>query len=76
MSDSVYKIVEVVGSSLDSWEEAAQNAIKNVEWSLRDLRVAEVVKLDMVVQQGKGVIYRARLNLSFKVDSSLRTHLG
>lgn len=68
MSDSVYKIVEVVGSSLDSWEEAAQNAIKNVEWSLRDLRVAEVVKLDMVVQQGKGVIYRARMNLSFKIE--------
>ena len=68
MSGSVYKIVEVVGSSLDSWEEAAQNAIKNVEWSLRDLRVAEVVKLDMVVQQGKGVIYRARMNLSFKIE--------
>ncbi|MEN8800136.1 MAG: dodecin family protein [Flavobacteriaceae bacterium] len=68
MSDSVYKIVEVVGSSPDSWEEAAQNAIKNVEWSLRDLRVAEVVKLDMVVQQGKGVIYRARMNLSFKIE--------
>ena len=68
MSDSVYKIVEVVGSRPDSWEEAAQNAIKNVEWSLRDLRVAEVVKLDMVVQQGKGVIYRARMNLSFKIE--------
>lgn len=68
MSDSVYKIIEVVGSSPDSWEEAAQNAIKSVEWSLRDLRIAEVIKLDMVVQQGKGVIYRARMNLSFKVE--------
>ena len=68
MSDSVYKIIEVVGSSSESWEEAAQNAIKSVDWSLRDLRVAEVVKLDMVVQQGKGVIYRARMNLSFKIE--------
>ena len=68
MSDSVYKIIEVVGSSNISWEEAAQNAIKSVDWSLRDLRIAEVVKLDMVVQQGKGVIYRARMNLSFKVE--------
>jgi flavin-binding protein dodecin len=68
MSDSVYKIIEIIGSSTDSWEEAAQNAIKSVEWSLRDLRIAEVVKLDMVVQQGRGVIYRARMNLSFKVE--------
>jgi len=68
MSDSVYKIIEIVGSSPVSWEDAAQNAVKSVEWSLRDLRVAEVVKLDMVVQQGKGVIYRARMHLSFNVD--------
>lgn len=68
MSDSVYKIIEIVGSSPVSWENAAQNAVKSVEWSLRDLRVAEVVKLDMVVQQGKGVIYRARMHLSFNVD--------
>ena len=67
MSDSVYKIIEIVGSSPVSWEDAAQNAVKSVEWSLRDLRVAEVVKLDMVVQQGKGVIYRARMKMSFKV---------
>ena len=68
MSDSVYKIIEIVGSSPVSWENAAQNAVKSVEWSLRDLRVAEVVKLDLVVQQGKGVIYRARMHLSFNVD--------
>ena len=68
MSDSVYKIIEVVGSSNISWEEAAQNAIQSVDWSLRDLRIAEVVKLDLVVQQGKGVIYRARMNLSFKIE--------
>ena len=68
MSDSVYNIIEVVGSSTDSWEEAAQNAIKTADWSLRDLRVAEVAKLDMVAQQGKGVIFRTRMQLSFKVD--------
>lgn len=68
MSDSVYKVIEVVGSSYDSWEEAAQNAIKSASLSICDLRVAEVIKLDMVVQQGKGVIYRARMHLSFKVD--------
>lgn len=73
MSDSIYKIIEVVGSSPDSWEEASQNAIKSVSWSLRDLRVAEVVKLDMVVQQGKGVIYRSRMHLSFKVDFDSNT---
>jgi flavin-binding protein dodecin len=67
MSDSVYKIIEIIGSSTVSWEDAAQNAIKSVAWSLRDLRVAEVVKLDLVVQQGKGVIYRARMKMSFKV---------
>jgi flavin-binding protein dodecin len=68
MSESVYKIIKVVGSSQVSWEDAAQNAIKTVDWSLRDLRIAEVDKLDIVVQQGKGRIYRARMNLSFKVD--------
>ena len=73
MSDSVYKVIEVVGSSPDSWEEASQNAIKSVAWSLRDLRVAEVVKLDLVVQQGKGVIYRSRMHLSFKVDFDSKT---
>lgn len=73
MSDSVYKIIEVVGSSPDSWEEASQNAIKSVSWSLKDLRVAEVVKLDMVVQQGKGVIYRSRMHLSFKVGVDSNT---
>jgi flavin-binding protein dodecin len=68
MSDSVYKIIEIIGSSPDSWEDAAQNAVKSVEWSLRDLRVAEVVKMDIVVQQGKGVIYRTRMHLSYNSD--------
>ncbi len=67
MSDSVYKVIEIVGSSYDSWEDAAQNAVKSVSLSIEDLRIAEVVKLDMLVQQGKGVIYRARMHLSFKI---------
>ncbi len=69
MSQSVYKIIEMVGSSPVSWEEATQNAVKAAGLSLRDLRIAEVIKLDMVIEDGKGVIYRARVNLSFKVLS-------
>ncbi len=69
MSQSVYKIIEMVGSSPLSWEEASQNAIKAAGLSLRDLRIAEVVKLDIIVEDGKAAIFRARVNLSFKVLS-------
>ncbi|MEJ2058600.1 MAG: dodecin domain-containing protein [Desulfofustis sp.] len=69
MSESVYKIIEMVGSSPNSWEEAAQNAVAAAGLSLRDLRIAEVVRLDMVVDEGKAAIYRARVNLSFKIVS-------
>ena len=69
MSESVYKIIEMVGSSPKSWEEAAQNAVKSAGLSLRDLRIAEVVKLDMIVDEGKAAIYRARVHLSFKILS-------
>ena len=69
MSQSVYKIIEMVGSSPVSWEDAAQNAIKAAGLSLRDLRVAEVVKLDLIVEDGKAAVFRARVNLSFKVLS-------
>ncbi len=69
MSESVYKIIEMVGSSSVSWEDAAQSAVKSAGLSLRDLRIAEVVKLDMVVEDGKGVIFRARVHLSFKILS-------
>jgi dodecin len=69
MSESVYKIIEMVGSSSISWEEATQNAVKAAGLSLRDLRIAEVVKLDMIIDGDKGIIYRARINLSFKVLS-------
>lgn len=69
MSESVYKIIEMVGSSPKSWEDAAQNAVKSAGLSLRDLRIAEVVKLDMIVDEGKAAIYRARVHLSFKILS-------
>ncbi|MEE4240341.1 MAG: dodecin family protein [Desulfopila sp.] len=69
MSESVYKIIEMVGSSPVSWEEGAQNAVKSAGLSLRDLRIAEVVKLDMVIEDGKGVIFRTKVKLSFKILS-------
>ncbi len=69
MSESVYKIIEMVGSSPVSWEEAAQNAIKSAGLSLRDLRVAEVKTMDIVIEDGKGIVYRSKIKLSFKIVS-------
>ncbi|MBU0665214.1 MAG: dodecin family protein [Proteobacteria bacterium] len=70
MSESVYKIIEMVGSSPVSWEEATQNAVKSAGLSLRDLRIAEVVTLDMKIgEDGNGTIFRARVKLSFKLIS-------
>ncbi len=69
MSDSVYKVIELVGTSPNSWEEAAKNAVETAGKSLKDLRVAEVRKLDMKVENGKVVAYRVRVNLSFKYES-------
>ena len=66
MADSVYKVIELVGSSPNSWEEAARNAVETAGKSLRDLRIAEVAKLDMKVEDGKVKAFRARVNLSFK----------
>ncbi|MEQ1673479.1 MAG: dodecin family protein [Candidatus Nitrotoga sp.] len=66
--DSVYRITELVGTSKKSWEDAAANAVNTASKTLRDLRVAEVVKLDMVVEDGKVASYRARVALSFKYD--------
>jgi flavin-binding protein dodecin len=66
MADSIYKVIQLVGSSDTSWEEAAKNAIEKAGQTLRDLRIAEVEKLDMKVEDGKVVAYRARVNLSFK----------
>jgi flavin-binding protein dodecin len=66
MSESVYKVIELVGSSPTSWEEAAKNAVETASKSLSDLRVAEISKLDMKVEGGKVTAFRARVNLSFK----------
>ncbi len=66
MTESVYKVIELVGTSEQSWEGAAQNAVKAAGESLRDLRIAEVGTLDMKVEDGKVVAYRARVKLSFK----------
>ena len=63
---STYKIIELVGTSPKSWEEAAKSAVETAGKSLRDLRIAEVVKLDMTVEDGKVTGYRTRVNLSFK----------
>ena len=65
-ADSVYKVVELVGTSSKSWEDAAKNAVETAAGSLRDLRVAEIVKLDMTVENGKVGAYRARVLVSFK----------
>ena len=69
MSESVYKIVELVGTSPNSWEEAARNAVETASKSLRDLRIAEVGQLDMKVEKGKVAAFRARVKLSFKYGS-------
>jgi len=68
MPNSVYKVVEIVGSSPESWEKAAANAVKEASKSLRDLRVAEVEALDMHLEAGKIAAYRAKLKLSFKFE--------
>ena len=66
MADSVYKIIEVVGSSPDSWEDAARNAVETAAKSLKELRIAEIAELDMKLEEGKVVAYRARVKVSFK----------
>lgn len=66
MADSVYKIIELVGSSPDSWEDAAKNAVERAGESLKDLRIAEVTQVDMKMEGGKVTAYRARVKVSFK----------
>ena len=66
MPDSVYKVIELVGTSTQSWEDAAKHAVETAAKSLDELRIAEVAKLDMKVEDGKVVAYRARVHLSFK----------
>ena len=66
MAGSTYKIIELVGTSDTSWEEAAKTAVETAGETLKDLRIAEVTKLDMTLEEGKVTSYRARLNVSFK----------
>jgi flavin-binding protein dodecin len=68
-ADAVYRVTEVIGTSSQSWEDAARNAVKAASKSLRDLRIAEVTKLDVKVENGKVVAFRTRLALSFKYGS-------
>ncbi len=68
MADSVYKVIELVGTSSDSWEKAAAAAVQRASESLRDLRIAEVVELDMQLEDGKVLAYRARIKVSFKYE--------
>ena len=68
MAESVYKVIELVGSSTESWEKAAAAAIGRAGQSLRDLRIAEVAELDMQIQDGKIAAYRARVKVSFKYE--------
>ena len=69
MSESTYKIIELVGSSPTSWENAAKAAVKTAAKSLRDLRIAEITQMDMKIENGKVTAYRARVKLSFKYQS-------
>ena len=68
-NEGVYKIVEVIGSSSTSWEDAARSAVKTASKSLRDLRIAEITKLDVKIEDGKVTAFRARLSLSFKYEA-------
>jgi flavin-binding protein dodecin len=66
---TVYRVTEVIGTSANSWEDAAQNAVSTAAGSLRDLRIAEIEKLDVKIEDGKVVQFRARLALSFKYEA-------
>jgi flavin-binding protein dodecin len=66
MSDSVYKVIEIIGTSKDSWENAAKAAVERASKTLRDLRVAEVVHQDLIIEDGKVEAFRTKLSVSFK----------
>jgi dodecin len=68
MAESVYKVVELVGTSSESWEKAAKAAVERAAKSLRDLRVAEVIEQDLVIEKGKVTAYRTKVKLSFKYE--------
>jgi flavin-binding protein dodecin len=66
MAESIYRVTEVIGTSPESWEAAAKNAVETAAKTLRDLRVGEVVRFDLTIEDGKVTSYRARVNISFK----------
>ena len=68
MPESVYKVIELVGTSTESWERAANAAVERASQTLRDLRVAEIVQLDMQLEEGRVIAYRAKVNVSFKYE--------
>ncbi len=69
MSDSVYRVTEVIGTSPESWEDAAKHAVEMAAKTLRDLRIGEVSKLDMTIDDGHVSLFRARVSISFKYES-------
>jgi flavin-binding protein dodecin len=69
MSESVYRVTEVIGVSTDSWEAAARNAVETAARTVRDLRVAEATRFDVTIENGKVATYRVRLDISFKYDT-------
>jgi dodecin len=69
MSESVYRVTEVIGVSTDSWEAAARNAVETAGKTVRDLRVADATRFDVTIEDGKVANYRVRLDISFKYDS-------
>lgn len=66
MTESVYKVIELIGSSSESWEKAAANAVETASKSLRDLRIAQIVEMDLQIEDGKVIAYRTKVKVSFK----------
>ena len=68
MTDSIYRVTEVIGTSSESWEDATRHAVETAAQTVRDLRVGEVVKLDVTIEDGRVTQYRSRVNISFKYE--------
>ncbi len=69
MTDSIYRVTEVIGTSTESWEDATRKAVETAAASLRDLRIGEVVKLDVTIDEGRVTHFRSRVNISFKYEA-------